>query len=253
MLYTVKKLANLSGVTARTLRHYDEIDLLKPAFYGDNQYRYYGEKELLRLQQILFYRKLDFPLDEIKSIVHAEDFNKIKALQSHKAMLVKRLENIQILLKTIDKTISHLRGHYKMRIEEMFEGFDPVKQQEHEKYMLDTGIISQQQIDESWQRASHWKKPDWEQFKNAGEKINTTLAQALEQGQAVDSDEVQNLVQQHYDWINHFWTPTKETYLSLGQMYLEHADFRGFYNRFHPNLAEYLVAAMNVFAKHRLT
>jgi hypothetical protein len=119
-----------------------------------------------------------------------------------------------------------------MRDAEMYDGFDPIKQQEHEKYMIDTGIISQKQIDDSWQRVANWKKPDWEQFKEAGEKLNSALAGALREKLKVDSAEVQQLIKQHYEWVNNFWTPTKETYLGLGQMYLDHPDFRVFYNRY---------------------
>lgn len=253
MRYTIKQLAKLSGVSTRTLRFYDEIGLLKPAFYGDNQYRYYKEDQLLLLQQILFFRELEFPLNDIKRILHCNDFDKINSLQQHRSSLQSNVERTQTLIQTIDKTISHLRGQNKMCIEEMFEGFDPIKQQEHEKYMLDTGVISQQQIDDSWQRVAHWKKPDWEQFKDAGEKLHVALVEVLKQGQEVDSDKVQELIQKHYDWVNNFWTPNQETYLGLGQMYLDHPDFRDFYNRFHPDLAEYIVAAMKVYAKHNLT
>ncbi|HRD70395.1 MAG TPA: MerR family transcriptional regulator [Legionella sp.] len=251
MKYTIKQLARLSGVSTRTLRFYDEIGLLKPAFYGENQYRYYQEEQLLLLQQILFFRELEFPLNEIKRILSADDFDKINSLQQHKSSLQSKVERTQTLIQTIDKTISHIRGH-KMRTEELFDGFDPKKQQEHEQYMLDTGMMSQQQIDDSWQRVAHWKKPDWEQFKGAGEKLHLQLVAALKQGESVDSKSVQKMIQQHYDWVNNFWTPTKETYLGLGQMYLDHPDFREFYNRFHPDLVEYLVAAMKVFADKNL-
>lgn len=252
MRYTIKQLAKISGVSTRTLRFYDEIGLLKPAFYGDNQYRYYQEEQLLLLQQILFFRELEFPLDKIKRILSCNDFDKIKSLQQQKSSLQSKAERTQTLIQTIDKTISHLRGQYKMRFEEMFEGFDPIKQQEHEKYLLDSGILSQQQIDESWQRAAHWKKDDWEAFKSAGENLNLALTHAIKQGLTVDSPEVQSLVQQHFEWINTFWTPTKDSYLGLGQMYLDHPDFRDFYNRYHPDLVEYLVAAMKAFAKNNL-
>ncbi|KTD36321.1 mercury resistance transcriptional regulator SkgA [Legionella nautarum] len=252
-MYTIKQLAKLSGVSTRTLRFYDEISLLKPAAYGENQYRYYKEEQLLLLQQILFFRELEFSLNEIKQILRCNDFDKIKSLQQHKSLLQAKALRTSTLIQTIDKTISHLKGQNKMRIEEMFDGFDPIKQQEHEQHMLNSGIISQQQIDESWKRVAHWKKPNWEQFKEAGEKLNLALADALKQGQKIDSATVQKLIQQHYDWVNNFWTPTKETYLGLGQMYLDHPDFRDFYNRFHPDLAEYLQAGMEVFATHNLT
>lgn len=139
-----------------------------------------------------------------------------------------------------------------MRIEEMFEGFDPVKQQEHEQYMLDTGVISQKQIDDSWQRVTHWKKQNWEAFKDSGEKLNLALAKALSDGHQPESDVVQKLIQQHYDWVNNFWTPTKETYLGLGKMYLDHPDYRTFYNRYHPDLVEFLVKAMSIYANKHL-
>ena len=80
MPYTVNKLARLSGVSSRTLRFYDEIGLLKPAFYGENQYRYYEEEQLLMLQQILFFRELGFPLSDIQRIIECDDFNKIESL-----------------------------------------------------------------------------------------------------------------------------------------------------------------------------
>lgn len=253
MAYTINQLAKLSGVSSRTLRFYDEIGLLKPAFYGENQYRYYKEEQLLMLQQILFFRELEFSLNDIQRILSSDDFDKIKSLKTHKSVLQSNLEKTKTLIKTIDKTISHLRGKIIMRDAEMYDGFDPVKQQEHEKYLLDTGVISQKQIDESWQRVSHWKKANWEQFKNKGEKLNFALVQALKQGLKADSDEVQKLIQEHYDWVNHFWTPTKETYLGLGKTYLDHSDFRSFFNKYHPDLVDYLVAAMSVFAERNLS
>lgn len=253
MAYTINQLAKLSGVSTRTLRFYDEIGLLAPAFYGENQYRYYKEEQLLMLQQILFFRELGFPLNDIQRILSSNDFDKIESLKTHKSMLQSGLDRTATLIKTIDKTISHLRGKVIMRDAEMYDGFDPIKQQEHEKYMLETGIISQEQIDDSWKRVSNWKKPDWEQFKNLGEQLNFALAEALKNELKVDSDEVQRLIQQHYDWVNNFWTPTKETYLGLGQMYLDHPDYRLFYNRYYPDLAEYLVAAMKVFAERKLS
>lgn len=87
MPYTVKKLAELSSVSVRTLHHYDDIDLLKPAFYGANQYRYYEEKEALLLQKILFYRELGFSLPDIKEILTNKRFDKIKALEAHRQNL----------------------------------------------------------------------------------------------------------------------------------------------------------------------
>lgn len=123
MAYTVNKLAKLSGVSIRTIRFYDEIGLLKPAYYGENNYRYYEEEQLLLLQQILFYRELNFPLNDIQRIVNDDGFNKIDALISHRKVLAQNLERTKKLIQTIDQTIAHLRGKKTMREEELFVGF----------------------------------------------------------------------------------------------------------------------------------
>lgn len=88
-MFTVKQISKLAGVTPRNLHHYDEIGLLKPSRVGKNGYRYYGEESLLRLQQILFYRELDMPLDEIRKVMGRRDFDILGALQSHKVALNK--------------------------------------------------------------------------------------------------------------------------------------------------------------------
>ena len=120
MPYTVNKLAKLSGVSVRTLHFYDEIGLLKPAYYGENNYRYYEEEQLLLLQQILFYRELGIPLNEIQKILYSESFDKIGALKSHRNSLQADLDKAKTLIKTIDKTIAHLRGQATMKLEEIF-------------------------------------------------------------------------------------------------------------------------------------
>jgi DNA-binding transcriptional MerR regulator len=123
MAYTVKQVAAMSGVSVRTLHFYDETDLLKPAYYGANGYRFYEEPQLLTLQQILFYRELNFELKQIKKVLGRADFEKVAALQSHREVLQKSLARTQQLIETIDKTIKHLKGTETMKTEEMFAGF----------------------------------------------------------------------------------------------------------------------------------
>lgn len=117
MAYTIKQLAKLSGVSTRTLRFYDETGLLKPAYVGDNQYRYYEEEQALLLQQILFYRELDFSLNDIRQVLSNDAFDKISSMQSQKAMLQEKLQKVKNILKTIDNTILHLRGEITMQVQ----------------------------------------------------------------------------------------------------------------------------------------
>src|SRR6478735_2396377 len=104
MAYTVKQVAGMSGVSVRTLHFYDETGLLKPAYTGANGYRFYEEPQLLALQQILFYRELEFELKQIKEILGRSDFEKVVALQSHGEVLQEKLARTRSLLETIDKT-----------------------------------------------------------------------------------------------------------------------------------------------------
>src|SRR5215471_8969255 len=120
MAYTVKKVAGISGVSVRTLHFYDEADLLKPAYHGANGYRFYEEPQLLVLQQILFYRELGLELKQIKKILNRPDFDKIAALESHRKVLGKNLNQTRKLIVTIDKTIEHLKGKRTMKSQELF-------------------------------------------------------------------------------------------------------------------------------------
>jgi DNA-binding transcriptional MerR regulator len=123
MAYTVKQVAELSGVSVRTLHFYDESGVLKPARYGANGYRFYEEPQLLKLQQILFYRELGLELKQIKEVLGRADFEIVGALESHRKVLEKTLVRTHQLMETIDKTIQHLKGTQKMKTEEMFAGF----------------------------------------------------------------------------------------------------------------------------------
>lgn len=252
MTYTVNKLAKLSGISVRTLHFYDEIGLLKPAYYGENNYRYYEEEQLLLLQQILFYRELGFQLTDIQKILSSESFDKIKALKSHKNILKGDLDHIQNLIKTIDKTIAHLRGNKTMKLEEIFEGFTPEKQKLYENFLIENGV-SQDVINKSKNNVKTWTKEDWLENKREADAIYTDLASAIEKHLDPSSVEVQALIKKHYQMTTIFWTPTKDSYIGLGQFYGSHPDFVKFYESFHPQLLNYLIEAMEIFAEKELS
>ncbi len=150
MALTIKKVAELSGVSVRTLHFYDEMGVLKPAYHGANGYRYYEEAQLLALQQILFYRELGFELKQIRWILEANDFDRVAALQSHRVHLRKSASRIRKLIRTIDATIDHLKGTKEMKSQEMFDGFDPERQAKHEEYLINRyGEEMKQGIQES--------------------------------------------------------------------------------------------------------
>jgi DNA-binding transcriptional MerR regulator len=135
--YTVKQLARLSGVSVRTLHHYDEIGLLKPSFLGENHYRYYGREELLRLQDILFHRELGVPLQEIGKLLGTDGNDRVAILSRHRELLAERIESSRQLLATIDRTIAELNGAGTMDDKDLYHGFAPEKQAEYEEWLVE--------------------------------------------------------------------------------------------------------------------
>lgn len=106
MLYQIKVLAKLAGITTRALRHYDAIGLLPPAEIGANGYRLYNHASLLRLQQILFYRELGMPLSAIRQMIGQPDFDGLAALERHRLSLRDKKMRIEALIETLNRTIS---------------------------------------------------------------------------------------------------------------------------------------------------
>lgn len=250
MAYTVNKLAKLSGVSVRTLHFYDEIGLLKPAYYGENKYRYYEEEQLLILQQILFYRELGFQLNDIKKILSSDHFDKIEALNSHKNFLKKNLDRTKSLIKTIDKTIAHLKGKITMKEEELYYGFESERQKEYEKELVDIGIVDQKFMNEYKEKTKQWSRQDKDQFIKEGKEINEDLIIAINNHLNPSSKEVQAIIKRHHAWVG--WNPTKEKYIELSELY-QTPDFKRFYDSQHPELLQFIVKAMKIFAERELS
>lgn len=252
MAWTVNKLAKLSGVSVRTLHYYDEIGLLKPAFIGDNNYRYYKDEQLLMLQQILFYRELGFALDDIKAILSSERFDKIKALSTHRQNLQNDRQRINNLLTTIDNTIAYLKGEQHVKLEEIFDGFTTEKQQHYLDYLQKSGV-GDAVMKECEQKVKHWGKNQWLDNKRQADELYAEFVKAINAGQTPDSPAIQTLTRRHYDLTCQFWTPNHDTYIALGEMYRSHPDFVAFYDNLHPDLLDFLNAAMQIFAKQHLS
>ena len=123
MDYTVQQLARLSGVTARTIRYYDQIGLLKPKRISGAGHRIYGQQQLDTLQQILFYRELDFPLERIAEALAELGFDRQKALTQHRVALQARRDRLSLLIQTIDDTLKHQKEGTHMSDAQKFEGF----------------------------------------------------------------------------------------------------------------------------------
>lgn len=256
MAYTVKKLSELSGVTVRTLHYYEEIGLLKPAYHGANGYRYYEEKELLQLQQILFFKELGFTLKQIQKVLGRTDFEQLTALYSHKNALSKEWEKIGVLLKTIDKTIKHLKGQRKMKDKEIFDGFNIalVKAKGGQSYSEAEELVfkSVKNPTKSMQDVEKRGKTFYNDITNAAQGLFKELVGCIEGGSDPASEKVQEIIKKHHALIEKIQTATKEVYKAMAQLYREHPEFRRQLDPFHPQLAEYMAQAMIVFSDRKL-
>ncbi len=256
MTYTVAKLAKISGVSVRTLHWYDEVGLLKPAYHGDNGYRYYEEEQLLMLQQILFFRELGFELKQIEAVLKRNDFDKMRALSSHRQVLLKNVERTKRLIETIDCTIEHLKGTKKMKDHQIYQGFSHQKQAEYEQYLINyLGNTVKDPIEASKKKMKNWSKADWDKFSKEWDTICKDMAKLMENNSRADSAQVQKVIERHYKWLP--WTGTsctREAYIGLGQGYtgFEWKDAFKPYDAEHPKLAQFLAEGMRVFAEREL-
>ncbi len=246
-MFTVKQLSKLAGVTPRALHHYDEIGLLKPSQIGANGYRYYGEEALSKLQQILFYRELDFPLEEIKRITECHDFDLLGALQSHREALQKKAARLNQLLVTVDNTIQPIQGEKLMSQKGLFKGFSEEEQEklaQEAEQMYDPATV--RESNRKWKLYSKEKK---EAILAEGNQIYLDMIAAMPQG--ASSVEVQSIVERWRSHMNYFWTPSLDQLLGLASMYGDDPKFKANFDDMHPNLAAFMREAVAVYAAKR--
>ncbi|WP_084130209.1 MerR family transcriptional regulator [Demequina sp. NBRC 110055] len=245
----IAKLARLSGVTSRTLRHYDAIGLLSPAHTGNDGRRHYGRDEVLRLQHILVLRELGTPLSEIARIVDADDpAVTIATLRDHLGALTAERDRFARLAATVASTIDSLEKGHTMSNEEMLDGF------KHHKYEPEA---RERWGDDAVDRSNaQWKalgKEGQQRHLDSHREVVEALGAAIRVGFAPDSDEVQAIVTQHHAWLSLFWTPTAESYRGITQMYVDDERFRRNYDEVAPGAAVLLRDAADIWAERHLS
>lgn len=241
MKYLVNELAEIAGISVRTLHHYDHIDLLKPMEIGLNGYRFYGWKELLRLQQILFFRELDFSLEEIRVILDSPDLDQLEILNEQKAMLQLKQKKLKKLIFTINNTIINMKDDKKLPKEDLFDGFNDMQSKAYKK-----------EARKRWGHTKAWKqyeermknlKPkDMEKLKKEGEAILRKIVSLMKLGPA--SHEVQKEVAAYHDYMGNFYDCSKDHFLALGRIYSEDERFRKYYEDIQEGLAEFMTEAI---------
>ena len=254
---TVKKLAEISGVSVRTLHYYDQIGLLRPSVRTEKKYRLYGNDELLRLQQILFFRELDFPLKDILEMMDEPDYDLVKALMQHKSALLNRKRRISDLLRTIDITINNLKKGGMMKDpEELYKGFPKEVGTAYRKEAMNK--YGAQTVEQSEKELMKLGKSVVEAHQKEMENVFSELF-AL-RNDCPESDIVQQHIERHYGIISKFWgnsvVPDQKAcaYAGLGDLLVN--DERYLANvtdgNPQPEFALFLQKAMKYFAENNL-
>jgi DNA-binding transcriptional MerR regulator len=194
MAYTVHELATLAGVSVRTLHYYDEIGLLVPASTLKNGYRQYEEPQLIRLQQILFFRELDFELSEIKELLSRPGYSVVGALREQKKLLELKRKRIGKLLTTINTTIMSITNDKKINNAELYDAFNDKDVKEYQEEVKqrwgNTDAYKQ-----SMAKVSRMTKAEMEALKAQQKNLTERLAAGMDV--SFESDEAQALVQEH--------------------------------------------------------
>ncbi|MCJ7733611.1 MAG: MerR family transcriptional regulator [Anaerolineales bacterium] len=247
-MYTIKEMADFAGVTTRTLRHYDQVGLLTPAAIGENGYRYYDHGNLLRLQQVLFFRELDLPLKEIQYILSRPDFQPLAALENHRDAIREQVKRYNQLLETIQNTIGSLKGENKMAANEYFEGFDETQYEGEVRERW--GNTSQ--YAESQRKWSSYNKDQKEEIKQEGGRI--TIRMVTENpGARPDDPDVQEAVGDYHAYLNrYFYTCEVEFFRGLADMWVHDPRFAVNYEQIREGGAAFVRDAVHIYCdRHR--
>jgi DNA-binding transcriptional MerR regulator len=251
MEYTVQKLGMLAGVSTRTLRYYDEIGILKPARINSSGYRIYGQAEVDKLQQILFYKELGLHLDKIKDLVNSPSFNAAKALSEHREQLLDKRSQLDRLIANVEMTIASNEGRITMTDKEKFEGFKQKMVEDNEqKYGKEIRKkYGDNAINNSNQKVLNMTQDQHDEVTRLAEELHSVLAEAYKTGDP-SSDLAQKAADLHKQWLTYYWSEySKEAHAGLAQMYVDDKRFTAYYDKEQPGTAEFLRDAIHIFTR----
>lgn len=244
-MWDIGEVARLSGVTSRTLRHYDAIGLLEPAGVDRGGRRLYGRAELERLQEVLVLRELGVDLGTIAEVL--ADGARLEHLRAHLTRLEAERDRFDRLADAVRATIASLEEGVEMAAEELYRGFDNSRYETEARERWGDAAV-----DSSNARWAALGEEGQARYWAESRATTLALAEAMRDGVPVEDERTQALVAEHYRQVCVFWTPSAEAYENLGRMYVDDARFTATYDAVAPGLAGYLRDAMAVFARERL-
>lgn len=249
MYYKVKEVADMVGISVRMLHHYDKIGLVNPESVSPAGYRLYTDQELERLQQVLFFKELDFSLQEIKDILDSPGFDQEAALRSHRLLLLAKKKRLEKIIQTVEKTIDTVRGETAMDKKEMFAAFDMAEIEKHKKKY---GAEARQKYGhtdaykESQKKTDRYTKEDWARIQAKDQKIYETIAALMDKGPADPG--VQAAIKEKRQHItDSFYNCTPEIFRGLGELYVNDERFTANIDQYKPGLAKFLRDAIGIY------
>jgi len=251
MEYSANKLAIMSGVSTRTLRYYDEINLLKPMKVAPSGYRIYGQSEVDILQQILLYRELGFPLESIKVLLSASGFNWEKAFNNHLTELRTKRKRLDTLIQNVSKSISAMKGEIQMTDKEKFEGFKQslIENNEQQYGSEIREKYGNKAIEESNAALKGLAKEQYEKSEQLRLTLEETLKAAFNTGDPA-GELAQKACDIHRQWLCVFYPKySKEYHMGLGEMYVADERFRANYDKLAPGCTEFLRDSISIYCK----
>jgi DNA-binding transcriptional MerR regulator len=239
----------MAGVSTRTLRYYDEIGILKPARINSSGYRIYGQTEVDRLQQIMFYREMGVNLDTIKELITSKDYDETEALNLHLVKLLEQRQQIDMLIENVKKTMEYKKGNLKMSDKEKFEGFKKNLVEENEKkYGKEVrDKYGDNEVNASNQKMLNMTKEQYEEFEKLSQEVLDTLEKAFKTGDPA-GELGQKTADLHRQWLSYTWgSYSKEAHAGLAQMYVDDERFTAFYDKKQPGMAVFLRDAIYIY------
>ncbi|MEM9313405.1 MAG: MerR family transcriptional regulator [Pseudomonadota bacterium] len=240
--YRVKQVAEISGLSIRTLHYYDEIGLLKPTDRTSGGYRLYRESDLVRLQQVMIGRSQGLSLDQIRRSLDEPDFDYARALQRQRAQLLTRLGNTHAMISAIDATLRVLGQPARpINLSEIFEGFDPTS------YDAETQDRwgSSQAYAESVGRTKAYTDAEWTSLKLELDAIWSDAASAMQMGAVPTSGSAYAVVERHRSHVcRWFYELTPEGHVGLADLWEGDSRFRENIDKYGPGLTEWMATAV---------
>ena len=240
----INEVAKLTGITVRTLHYYDEIGLLKPSNITEAGYRIYDKKSLKILQQILFFRELDFPLNEIKEIINNPNYDDRQALTKHKELLIKKRRRLDGLVNLVDKI---LEGGNDMSFNEFdMSEIEEIKNQYSKEVKERWGDTKAYK--ESENKTKNLNAKQWEQLTKESNLIFEEFS--VNRKEDPDSQIVRQLVKKWQNYITeNFYNCTNEILLGLGSMYVEDERFKKNIDKYGEGTAEFMSKSIKLYCE----